>query len=226
MKKAIISLSLALAMCLSLCVPAFAVDNASSDINSPKYLGTTTRHYWSFETGRSYEQTSGSWNLLYCGEPASRNGEEDSISYAVSYPHTFTGTIGAGLKGKIEASLGYTFGYTEQFSIQKTSSPLSKGEYVEAYYKKNYEVTRIKQTHSTHTYGFELGAYGSYNKVDRWEDVPAPTVRAKRAILPKIKLEYHGGSKARSLNPTSTLLYTEYYEYVAGQYQLVSRQFA
>lgn len=225
MKKAILSY-LALAMCLSLCVPAFAVENASSDMYTAKSLGTTTRHYWSFETGKSHDETCGSWKLIYNGDPATRNGEEDNISYAVSYTNTFTGTIGGGLKGKIEASLGYSFGHSEEFSVQKKSAPLSKGEYVKAYYIKNYEVTSIIQTHITHTYGFELGACGTYNKVDRWQEVPAPTLEAKRAILPKIKLEYFEDSKARSLNPTSTLLYTEYYEYVAGQYQLVSRQFA
>lgn len=210
----LLSIILSCSLIMGSSVTAFA-----SESPSPRAVGTTVTHSWSFDTVGTYEETSGGWVKFYTGHPAARDGEYDTVSHSISYSHTFSGTIGGDLKGKIQAQLGYSFGKTQEFGIAKNSAPLKKGEYVRAYYTKNFDVTKIRQTDLKRTTGYEL-AGGQYHPVDRIETIVS-YVYAKKAIQPKIKLEYwKDGKKVRTASDRP--FRTEYYELVNGKYQMKS----
>ncbi|WP_427338203.1 hypothetical protein [Caloranaerobacter sp. DY30410] len=135
-------------------------------------------------------ETKGNWNLIYEGNPAQRNGETDTISYSTTYSHTYTGSFAFTLlKRQVEFALGYSFGKSESFSGAKTSAPLKKNEYIKAYIKRNYRVSKVIQE--------EL----YYNTKNR--PIYKPTGKTKivycyEAILPKIKITYHMAPNTRS----------------------------
>jgi len=194
-------------------ITSIAADDA---IVTPDAVGTTVTHNWSFKVDRTYEETQGGWTHIYTGSPATRNGEYDSISHSTSYSHTYTGTIGGNLKGGIQAQLGYSFGKTVTFGISKNSGSLKKGEYVKAYYQKNFDVSKIQQTDLKRTTGYILSG-GQYRPVDRIETITS-YVYAKKAIQPKIKLEYWAnGNQVRS-DSAGHPTHVEYYEFINGQY--------
>lgn len=174
----------------------------------------------SFKVDRTYEETSGSWIHIYTGSPAARNGEYDSVAFSTSYSHTFTGTIGGELKGAIQAQLGYSFGKSVEFGITKNSGSLKKGEYVKAYYQKNYDVSKIKQTDLKRTTGYVFSG-GQYRPVDRFDTITS-YVYAKKAIQPKIKLEYWANGRQVRSNSNGRPVRVEYYEFINGQYRQVA----
>ena len=189
----------------------------------PFYLGTTTTHSWSYQIVNTYDETVGNWTHFATSSKATRDGETDTVSNTVEYSHTFSGSFGGNIKKLVEAQLGYTFGKSVSWSISKTSAPLKKGEYVKAYYIKNYSVSNIKQTDTMRTTGFEQIGGGQYVPVDR-VTTAISYVDAKKALLPKIKLEYWKDNKLlRSFNSGSVLEKTEYYEYIDGAYCLAAR---
>ncbi len=187
------------------------------DHNDCRYLGTQVSHSWSFEQLNTTSETYGSWKFIYEGEPAKKTGEHDTVSHSTTYNHTFSGTIGGGLKNNIEASLGYTFGKSVQFSASKNSAQLAKDEYIKAYAINNYEVTKLKLTDIIHTRGWELGYGGQYHPVNRYE-TKTSYVDAKRAIQPKIRIDYYKASKLVKDNNENTPYKTEYYECMNDEY--------
>ncbi|MCY6356182.1 hypothetical protein [Clostridium sp. ZS2-4] len=161
------------------------------------------------------DKTLGNWVHIYTGHPASRQGEYDTISKEIGYSHTFSGSFTASfLKQLAQVSLGYSFGTSESFSIAKNSAPLKEGEYVKAYYIKNYDVSEITQR--------EL-YFNSNNRPVYKETGKTQKVTAYKAIFPKLKFEYYNrnGHKVRSLNALDAPSKVEYYEYRNGQYTKV-----
>lgn len=218
--KKLLSMIMACVLVAGLSIPAFAAA-PSDDAVIPQYVGTQTTHSWEYDLGTPTEQTKGSWTYIYTGEPAQRDGEYDTVSHSVSYGHSFTGSFGGSIKNKVQAELSISFSKTEEFGIAKNSAQLKKGEYIKAYWIKNYDVYNCKQTDHQHTYGFEQQySGGPYVKVDRYQDVVS-YVTINKAIQPKIKLEYwKDGNKVRS--GEDILERVEYYEFVNGTYQLVA----
>lgn len=208
--KRFLSFMLVGAMLLNFAITAYASERVD-----PRYVGTFTRSYWKHSYAGSHEVAEGNWIHVYTGSPAVRAGETDSVSISIELTHTYSGSFGVNIKDKVQLELGYSYGDAVSFTAQKTSSALAKGEYVKAYYKKNYEVTTVKQVESINAYGWEQESPGgAYAPVDRWE-YKTSYVFSKRAILPLIKLEYYTG--VRSTEPTSV----EVYQYMDGDYQLV-----
>lgn len=161
------------------------------------------------------DKTLGNWIHIYTGHPASRQGEYDTITKDVGYSHTFSGSFAASLlKQLAQASLGYSFGTSVSFSIAKNSAPLKEGEYVKAYYIKNYDVSEITQR--------EL-YFNSNNRPVYTETGKTQKVTAYKAIFPKFKFEYYNrnGNKVMSLNALDAPSKVEYYEYRDGEYNKV-----
>lgn len=234
--KKFMSFLLSCIMAVSLCVPAFAAseellteDNTVSngvedreETNAPRYVGTQTTHSWSYDYGNPTENTKGSWTHCYTGNPAVRDGEYDTVSHSVSYTSTYSGTFGGSIKSSIQAEFGISFSKGEEFSISKNSAPLKKGEYIKAYWIKNFDSYDVKQTDYQHTYGFEQQYPGGpYVKVDRYNSVVSH-VTVDKAIQPKLKIEYwKDGKKVRSAGTEDSLERTEYYEWTNGAYQMI-----
>lgn len=209
-------------------IPSYAIEKNNSDniIGEneenliPAYVGTMISHSWSYKILPGNTKTEGNWKLIYSGHPARRDGEYDSISHSVAYSHTYSGTLEAELKGKISASLGYSFGKQQSFQVTKNSSPLKKGEYVKAYYIKNYLVNKIEQKDLMHIYGWESGWGGQYHPVDRYE-TKYVYAQGKKAIQPKIRLEYYKSRTRFSSDSSEKPFKVEYYENIGDNYTLV-----
>lgn len=99
-------------------------------------------YYWKFTTSSAGTGTAGSWKLFYEGAPARKKGEIDTVTASVSYSHTFTGSIATEIKKKVQVQLGYSFGVSKSLSASRATKVLQKGQYVKAYYIKNYKLTR------------------------------------------------------------------------------------
>jgi hypothetical protein len=163
--------------------------------------------------------TSGSWTLFYSGAPAAKAGEYDTVGYSVTYSHSASASFSATLiKDQVEAQLGLTIGKDVTFSGAKNSAQLSKGEYVKAYYIKQYKVHKVT----------EAQVFGS-SSVKPTPESERRIVYVNEAILPQIKLEYYGGtSKSLLSNSISTLeeaYKTEYYNYINGEYILTNTEY-
>lgn len=192
----------------------------------------TTRRYWTYTKKDAGTGTSGGWELFYEGEPATA-GETDTAAAGVSYTHTYSGSFGVGVKDKVQGELGYSFGKTTEFSVSRTSRALKKGEYVKAYYMKNYKLTTIKQTEYKNVSGWKQSYPGGpYTYIDETSATGnEKTATAKQAILPKLKLEYFSSTTATSAAMAMQIngfsekpAYVEYYDYVDGQYVLVDTE--
>lgn len=194
----------------------------TEDISS-KYVGTTRTSYWEHTYSNPKSTTVGSWELFYSGAKAARDGEYDTVTCSKEYSHSYSGTIGGDIK-KVQASIGYTFGTSESFSVSKNSSALKKGESVKAYWIKNYDVSTITSSETINIVGYELGGGGQYHPVNRSERGKTCTATANKAIMPQIKLEYYD-SKGNKKSPDQELNRTEYYEYIDGDYKLVETEF-
>lgn len=132
------------------------------------------------------EVTKGGWLHLYTGSPATRAGERDSFTKTVSYKRELSGNIKVTYK-QLESVLGFKASATDSFSITKTSGSLAKGEYVKAYYMKNYNRYKVTQRQYIRTNGITspTSSY-AYAYVDK-------------PLLPKVRLDYYtGSSKSRS----------------------------
>lgn len=214
MKKLFASV-LVLILMFSSITSAFA-DDRSGTLISWRLASTTN----------SGTETIGSWVLQYSGAPAGATGETSSISFAVSYNHTFSGSFMSGMiKDAVQVQLGYSYGVSKTFSVTQTSRPLAKGEYVKAYSINNYEKTTVKQEEIKTT----------------WWSYPTPGttvvptgntqyVSSYRAILPQIKLEYWKNGVKVSGNMTYSNMQkpykVEYYEAdESGKYSLTSTQY-
>lgn len=243
--KRFISFILCCIMAVSLCIPAFAVEtetggndalevastHSATDVGDAEVKSVMvpqTTYSWRFTTKSSGTATAGSWTLFYEGEPSKNGGETDTASAGVSYTHTFSGSLTGEVKEKVQVQLGYSFGKSAEFSVSKQSRTLKKGEYVKAYYMKNYELTTVNQTQYKTVRGWQQkypgGPYEFVNTTSATGKTQTAT--AKRAILPKIKLEYYMSRSTRSANilGVDEIPYeTEIYEYIDGQYVLTER---
>ena len=208
-------------MLASFSIPALAASN-NNEIITPQYVGTNTTHSWDYDVGTPTEKAKGSWTHFYTGDPAKRDGEYDTAQHSVSYAHTYSGSFGGDIKKLVQIELGISFTKSEEFSISKNSAPLKKGEYIKAYWIKNYDVYKVKQTDHQHTYGFEQQYPGGpYEEVDRYVNVVS-YVDISKALQPKIRIEYwKDGTKLRSIDANDMPERVEYYEYVGGEYLLV-----
>ena len=175
-----------------------------------------TTHSYSKSYGVIYSENS-SWINFYIGEPAQRDGEVDTIGHEVSYSHTLSGSLAAEIKDAVQLELGYSFGKSESFSVERSSAELKKGEYVKGYYAKTWSVTPVYQVDSKHTTGWQLipGSGGEYEYVDYYE-TDRTTAYARRAIAPKLRLDYFS-----STTRSGGCIKTEIYEYIDGNYQLL-----
>lgn len=217
------SMIIALAMMLSLGTSAFATSSEPEEYQARTMVPQTT-YYWTYTTKSAGTSTAGSWKLFYEGEPATQAGESDTATCGVTYNHTYSGSIAAEVKSKIEVQFGYTFGEDEEFSVSKQSRTLAKGEYIKAYYIKTYEDTTVNQTQYKRVRGWQQTTPGgSYEYVDKTSKTGATkTATAKKAILPKIKLNYYTSKKtaANVCGLEEMPIATEVYEYINGQYVL------
>lgn len=211
------------AMIFSLNVTVFAASDDGEAI--PYYVGTQTTHSYDCEIGKPTEKTEGTWKHFYTGDPAQRDGEYDSIQHSVTYGHSITGGVVGSVKEKIQLELSISFSKDETFSITKNSASLKKGEYIKAYWIKNYDEYTVKQIDHQHTFGFEQQEnFGPYVKVDRYHD-EISYVTVKKALQPKIRVEYwKDGKKVRSAGEETLLDRVEYYEFIDGEYQLVGSE--
>lgn len=180
----------------------------------------STGYTWFLEEiKKNYDtQTAGDWVLFYEGEPSQEAGEVDTVTASTSYSHTYSGSFGmSAIKQNVQAQLGYSFGVTETFGVSKSSRQLKKGEYILAYYKRNYKLSKsISQKY--------------YYDTKLITDIYSPTgiyatAICKEAIQPKLKLEYHQVNSYRTMNNNSdTLVKIEVYEYIDGEYILVDEE--
>lgn len=130
----------------------------------------------SFSLQPAGTQTEGPWILFYTGTPADKEGVVDTAKIDVPYTNSYTGTIPKSLAKKIQNELGYHFGESpDAWFAAKTSAPLQKGEYIKAFYRKNYEITEV----------YLNDASGS-----------TKIATAKKALLPQIKLVYSSQQNA------------------------------
>ncbi|RCX17967.1 hypothetical protein DFR58_106136 [Anaerobacterium chartisolvens] len=176
-KKLIILTAFVCAFCLISNISVFASEDSTVIINAASFykVESVDKNYTTSNNGSS-------WEFKYQGYPAGATGEIDSISFEQSYSHTFSGTISAS-RSEIEASLGYSFGKQKSFSITKYSRALSQGEYVKAYSRKYYNVSKVTQQ----LYNGYV-AQGIYAYVYGYE-----------AIMPQLKLEYYTSSSSASV---------------------------
>lgn len=169
-------------------------------------------YYWKVKSSSFYSTISkGSKQLFYVGDPATRNGEVDTLSYTVSYSNDVSGQVNVGSQA-ISIAVGFTIGKQESFGISKSSAPLNVGEYVKGYYTKKYSRYKVIQEEWAYDYGLE---YSVGTTATAWAD---------KAILPSITLEYYnsGRSGISSKNINDMPFKTEVYEYIDGSYIKVS----
>lgn len=174
-----------------------------------------------FSTQRTYTETSGNWALSYEGYPATSAGEYDTATFAKEYTHTFSGSLNLNLKKEIQISLGYSFGTSKEFAVSKNSSALKKGEYIKAYWRKNYNVSQILQTTEHRRLTEITNSNGQHIQQDVLVSTDKETLYAKEAIMPQIKLEYYINGKLSRSNK-EVITREEIYEFIDGNYQLVS----
>ena len=229
--KQLLTLMMAYLMAVSLSVPAFAAnkelltDDTTVDNNDnsvvPFYVGTQTDHSWSYSYGKPTEKTKGSWTHFYTGDPAKRDGEYDTASHSVSYSSTFSGAFGGNIKSKIQIEFGISFSKSEEFAISKNSAPLKKGEYIKAYWIKNFDSYDVTQKDLKHIYGFKQQYPGGpYVKVNTY-DTDISHVTVDKALELKIRIEYwKDGKKIRFADTEDSLERIEYYEWKNGAYQM------
>lgn len=179
--------------------------------------------YWILmDIDKDYKtETQGGWELFYEGEPATEGGEYDTVMYDVSYSHSVSASFSTvAIKDAVEAELGFEIGVTESFSSGKNSRLLKKGEYVKAYYMKNYDVHKVTEVQVT----------GSPNN-DPYPSAPTRTKFVYEAINPKIKLTYHMGSTTDSYRLRNTTSQSsdpymvEYYELIDDKWILTSVEY-
>ncbi len=232
-------------------VLACVVSAIPNKVARASIMTPTVEHSWSYTTGTPYSTNEGR-ECIYYGAPATRKGETDTISHTISYSHCFSGSLEFSIKKKVEVQVGYTFGIEKNFSVSKTCAPLERGEYVKGYIAKSYEVTPINQKDEQHIYGWrqkETG--GEYEYVDYY-NTERSVAYAKKAIAPQLTFEYY---KSKSTNKNleelliegrkdvvdyfiqsdakedwtlveeGELVRTEYYDFIDGEYQLVSIEY-
>lgn len=163
-----------------------------NDIKNERAIGD----YYSWRTVGSRNvgtETKGGWVHFYTGARASRAGEKDVATGNVKVKRELTGNLKVTYK-QLEGTLGYSANREDTFSVSKVSASLKKGEYVKAYYMKNYTKNKVTQRQYVTTNG---STYPTSNYA---------YVYSLKPLMPKIKLEYYG-AKTRSETPYKTEIY-------------------
>lgn len=101
---------------------------------------------------------------------------------------------------QLEAVLGFNTTNTDSFSISKTSASLAKGEYIKAYYMKNYNRYKVTQRQYITTNGLTSP---TSNYAYAYADKP---------LLPKVKINYYKSTKSGQ----ETVYKTEIYDIETG----------
>lgn len=155
--------------------------------------------------------------FLYESLPVVRDGETVSVSATKGYSHTYSGSMSYTIKKAVQAQLGYSYGTNVSFSVSKTTPPLKKGDYIRAYWRKNYSVSAVYLD------------YIKYNPYTNEETVEKTShVVSLEAISPQLKLEYYSNN-SRGFNISSLEkskndepIRIEYYSpNESGQYELI-----
>lgn len=158
----------------------FIINNESlkDSPNSPKAKAVGDYYSWkAVGSSKVGEETKGGWVHMYTGYPASKTGEKDSFTRSVSVKRELSGTIKVSYKA-LEGVVGYNVTASDSFSITKTSASLKKGQYIKAYYMKNFVKNKITQRQYITTNG-----------------LTSPTnnyayAYSFKPLLPKVKLDY------------------------------------
>lgn len=155
----------------------YANEQSGSNQINPRIIGD----YYTWKAVGSHKvgtETRGGWIHFYTGAPATKDGEKDVASCNVLINKELTGNLKVTYK-QLESILGYSVEKKESFSISKVSAPLKKGQYVKAYYMKNYTKHKVTQrqylTTNGQTYATSNYAY----------------VYSYKPLMPQIRLEYH-----------------------------------
>lgn len=165
--------------------------------------------------------------LFYVGSPASRDGETDTCGTSASYNVEVSGTFQISAKS-VASSLGLTIGKSYSFNASKTSAPLKKGEYVKAYYTKNWQRYTIKQERIKHTTWYSYDDNGNPTGIHSKDEVVG-TAKGYiyKPIMPKITLKYYkSNSKSAPRGSTSAPYKTETYEWNGNSYVITQTQFS
>lgn len=123
-------------------------------------------------------ETRGGWVHFYTGSPATIDGEKDVASCNLIIRRELTGNLKVTYK-QLEGVLGYVAKSDEEFSVSKISAPLKKGQYIKAYYMKNYTKHKVTQRQYLKTNG---QTYATKNYA---------YVYSYKPLMPMIRLEYH-----------------------------------
>ena len=150
--------------------------NNSNQIN-PRIIGD----YYTWRTVGSHKvgtETKGGWVHFYTGSPATKDGEKDIVSSNITIDKELTGNLKVTYK-QLESILGYSVQKKETFSVSRVSASLKKGQYVKAYYMKNYTKHKVTQRQYLTTNGqtFPTKNYAY--------------VYSLKPLMPQIRLEYH-----------------------------------
>ena len=163
------------------------------DIQSTPADGTVI-YKWRLESvSKTGTTTRGdSKHLFYVGYPAEHDGEQDvsatSVSFAVTKSGTFQFPI---VKIKAMAGITVSIGSDMTLAVERSSRPLKKGEYIEAYYTRNWERWTAKQVKEKATTRYTFDSNGNptgiYTDVEVVETVYGYLYKP---ILPKVTLIY------------------------------------
>ncbi len=183
----------ALAVMCFMCIitPAYAASGEASPAYVP-YDGEKS-YFWRSKTGTPYVSSLSSYQLVYVGEKAQRDGETDSFSYAYSRDVTIGGTFAISSK-YFEVDYNISIGSNRSYTISKTSAPLKKGEYVKIYYQEMRQVYPCYQYYIEKTWHVDFAENGNpiFSDTDKVIDVKIGYIY--EPLMPRIKIEYYGST--------------------------------
>lgn len=210
------SLLLVLVLVLAF-IPAQATEATP---NSTPYDGQVD-YYWRVASKSATGTTSRGTGrvFFYEGAPATRTGETDTCGTSVSYSVEASGSFEISA-GTVASSLGLSIGQSFTFEVSRTSAALEKGEYIKAYYTKNWQTYTIKQERVKHTTWYSYDEDGNPTGIHSTDEVVKTiTGYIYKPLMPKITLEYYGGSaRSASARSGSTPYKTEVYEWNGSSY--------
>lgn len=165
------------------------VVSISSAENSPRLQPGDSGTEWRIKSKTASGTTTSGSEQFYSSYTANRDGERHTITVTQKYTASITGQFGVSL-GNIEASVGFDHGEEFTVSASTTSSPLSAGETVEAYWQKKFQKYTIQQEQIR----WEVVNVGTDSQpiLKRVEEVIATkTAYALKPVAPQIRLAYY-----------------------------------
>ena len=212
---------LALLLCsLLLITPLTGFADYTEFVRSSTTLGEIT-HY------NLGESSNGEiFRLLYSGAPAGKDGEIDSFTVTKSYGGSISGSAQISRKD-IQLILGINVETSIAFTISKTSAPLAAGEYIMAYWQKNYDKNKFTRDQTTRGMAVDFDDNGNPISGEYYTEVTETlTTYAYEPIMPKIQLIYYQptstNTQSSSYSFDNTQQYRKYrveeYTYIDGSY--------